>query len=103
MSFSQSKNVLGDTTFITAEYGKPFTKDGLGNRFKKWCEAAGVHGKTAHGIRKYVGINAALSHATAKQIQELLGHSSITEAKTYIQQANRLTLSDEGFSAAFPS
>ncbi len=62
-----------------------------------------MHGKTAHAIRKYVGINAALNHTTAKQIHELLGHSSITEAETYIQQANRLTLSDEGFSAAFPS
>lgn len=98
----QSEGILGDPTFLVTEYDKPFSKKGLGQKFKDWCEQAGVQNKTAHGVRKYVGINAALNHATAKQIQEVLGHSSIEEAETYIQQANRIVLADQGFAAAFP-
>jgi integrase len=38
-------------TFPT-DYGKPFTRAGLGQRMRKWCNAAGLPHCSAHGLRK---------------------------------------------------
>jgi integrase len=39
-------------TFLTTAFGKPFTAAGFGNWFREQCDAAGLHGFSAHGLRK---------------------------------------------------
>jgi hypothetical protein len=39
-------------TFLTTAYGKPFSALGFGNRFREWCNKAGVKHCSAHGLRK---------------------------------------------------
>ena len=94
--------ILGETTFLVTEYGKPFKVAGYGNKFRGWMDAASMPKElSSHGIRKLVGINAALNSATAKEIQEVLGHSSIEQGETYVRQANRLKLANTGFAKAW--
>ncbi|MEM7523176.1 MAG: tyrosine-type recombinase/integrase [Pseudomonadota bacterium] len=93
-----SKNILGDTTFLTNAHGKPFASAAaFGNWFRDRCDEAGLAGKSAHRVRKLVGIMAALNDATGKQIQEILGHATQAESETYVREANRFLLADAGF------
>jgi hypothetical protein len=43
---------VGELTFICTASGKPYSKEGFGNEFREWCNAAGIMGKSAHGLRK---------------------------------------------------
>lgn len=93
---------IGETTLLVTEYGQPITKAGFGAWFRKRCMEAGLpDALAAHGLRKLTGIMAAEGGASAKQIQELLGHSTVTEAETYIREANRALIATAGFGAAF--
>jgi integrase len=42
----------GDMTFIVGAAGRRLSKEVFGNIFREWCGAAGVVGKSAHGLRK---------------------------------------------------
>ena len=42
---------VGDLTYLVTEFGKPFTANGFGNKFRDWVEEAGLRGKSAHGVR----------------------------------------------------
>ena len=40
-------------TYLVTEHGKPSTAPGFGNKFRDWCDQAGLHHCSAHGIRKF--------------------------------------------------
>lgn len=82
----------GDVTFLITSHGKPFSVAGFGGRFKSWCEAAGIHGKTAHGIRKGVGGLVADGQGTENEIMALLGHSTHEQASLYTRSATNQSL-----------
>ena len=42
----------GHDTFLTTEYGKPFSSNGFGNKMRDWCNAAGLKQCSSHGLRK---------------------------------------------------
>lgn len=42
----------GNETSLVNEYGRAFTVAGFGNRFRKWCDAAGLNNCSVHGLRK---------------------------------------------------
>jgi integrase len=82
----------GDLTFITTEYGRPFTKQGFGNWFREVCRAAGVVG-TAHGLRKAGARRAAEAGATEAQLNALFGWApGSKESATYTRDANAAKL-----------
>lgn len=94
-------STLGKTTWLETEYGKPFSaKGGLGNKMRQWCDEAGLHGLSAHGIRKATGNTAAERGCTEKEIQEILGVSA-SVAAIYTREADKRVLSNSGFSKAF--
>jgi hypothetical protein len=37
---SIAATTVGNMTFLITEYGKPFTANGFGNKFKDWCRQA---------------------------------------------------------------
>lgn len=40
------------TTFLATAAADSFTANGFGNRFRKWCNEAGLPHCSAHGLRK---------------------------------------------------
>lgn len=42
----------GDTTYLVNDLGAAFTINGLGNKMRDWCDAAGLKHCSAHGLRK---------------------------------------------------
>lgn len=44
--------VSAQMTFLLTQFGKPFTANGFGNKFKDWCRQAGLPHCSAHGVRK---------------------------------------------------
>jgi integrase/recombinase XerD len=81
-------------TFLVTAFGRPFTVNGFGNRFKNWCRQADLPHCTAHGLRRTAAVRLAQNLATSHEIMAVTGHRSLKEAEHYTQGANRRTLAD---------
>jgi integrase len=79
----------GDLTFIAGESRRPLTKESFGNLFRKACRDAGLHNRTAHGLRKAAATRAANAGATDSQLQAIFGWSDSRMASFYTRAANR--------------
>ena len=86
----------GDLAFLVTEYGKPFTAAGFGNWFRTRCNEAGLHGLSAHGVRKAAATRAAENGATAHQLMAMFGWLTLAQAELYTRMAEREELSDAG-------
>ncbi|MDR4307674.1 tyrosine-type recombinase/integrase [Chelatococcus sambhunathii] len=82
----------GDLAFLRTEFGRPFTANGFGNRFRKWCDEAGLKGLSAHGLRKAAAARLADLGATEHQIMAVTGHQTSKEVSRYTKSANRKRL-----------
>lgn len=78
-------------TYLTTQYGAPFTAAGFGNWFRATAKEAGVE-KTAHGLRKAAGRRLAEAGCSAKEIAAVLGHASLTEVERYTRSADQALL-----------
>lgn len=90
-----SRNLLAeveghpDLTYLLTAYGHPFTHGGFGERFRKWCDEAGIS-KSLHGVRKGVSSLLPSSGAGSLELDVLLGHEMDSkETKVYVQNAER--------------
>lgn len=79
---------VGELTFLTTQYGRPFTKESLGNKFREWCDAAKVS-KSAHGIRKLAATVIADNGGSEQELQALFGWTTNTMSAIYTREANR--------------
>ena len=79
-------------TYLVTEWGKPFTAPGFGNKFRDWCNEAGLPHCSAHGIRKYDATLAAENGATEHQLMAMFGWDSPKQAAVYTRKANRAKL-----------
>jgi integrase len=85
----RSKNpVVGVHTFIAKANGQPYSVDGFGRRFAKWCRHAGVEGR-AHGLRKAAATRMAMRGATAHELMWMFGWLTLSEAERYTREADR--------------
>lgn len=83
---------------LLTAYGQRYSEKSLTGMMAHWTKQAGIQpGYTLHGLRKSYGIWLAENGATARQIQDALGHSSTAEAEKYIRQANRKRLVSDAF------
>jgi integrase len=82
----------GDLTFLVNNLNRPFTDAGFGNRFRGWCDQAGLPICTAHGLRKAGATIAANNGATASQLMSIFGWESIKMAETYTRAADQQRL-----------
>jgi len=82
----------GNMTFLVTEFGRPFTADGFGNRFRKWCNEAGLRHCSAHGLRKAGASIAAENGATTHQLMAMFGWKTVKQAEHYTRKANRKLL-----------
>jgi integrase/recombinase XerD len=81
-------------TFLTTEYGKPFSPNGFGNKFRDWCNQAGLAHCSAHGLRKAMATRLAESGATPHEIMAITGHRSLEEVQRYTRKAGKKRLAD---------
>lgn len=87
----------GDLTFIVTSFGKPFTSNGFGNRFRKWCDEAGLPQRcAAHGLRKAGAAIAAENGATTAQLMAIFGWETAKEAERYTKAARRKRMAAQG-------
>lgn len=84
-------------TFLVTEYGKPFTAAGFGNRFRAWCDEAGVKEGSAHGLRKAAATILAENGATEAQLRAIFGwDENSNEPRRYTRAARSKRLAAEG-------
>lgn len=86
----------GHLTFLVTAYGRPFSPAGFGNRFREWCNDAGLPQCSAHGLRKAASVRLAEAGATPHEIMSITGHRSLEEVERYTRAAQRSKLADAG-------
>jgi len=84
----------GSKTFLLTEFGKAFTPNGFGNKFKDWCRQADLPHCSAHGIRKATATALAEHGATAHEIMAVTGHTTLEEAERYTRAASKRRMAD---------
>jgi integrase len=90
--------VVGTTTYLVTNYGKPFTADGFGNWFRDRCNEAGLPHCSAHGVRKASAARAAENGATVHQLMSMFGWLTMHEAQRYTRAAERKRLARDAAS-----
>jgi integrase len=88
------RHATSDLAFLISERGTPFGAASFGNRFRSWCNEAGLKHCAAHGLRKASAVRHALNGATAFELMAWHGWKTIDEAERYVEQANRIRLSE---------
>jgi integrase len=84
---------VGDLAYICGKKGKPLAKEAFGNLFRKAVRAAGIQGKSAHGLRKVGATRAAENGATVAELQSIFGWHGGRMPSLYTEAANRARLS----------
>ncbi len=84
--------VVGASTFLVTEHGKPFSIAGFGNWFRRRCDEADLPHCSAHGVRKASAARAAENGATAHQLMAMFGWLTMREAERYTREAQRKKL-----------
>jgi len=80
--------------FLISGRGKPFGAASFGNKFRSWCNEAGLKHCAAHGLRKASAVRHALNGASAFELMAWHGWKTIGEAQRYVEEANRIRLSE---------
>lgn len=79
----------GDLTFLVNVFGRPFTLDGFGQRFRKWCVKAGLPQCSVHGLRKAAAARLGELGKTELEIMAFTGHTTSKEVGRYTEAARR--------------
>jgi integrase len=79
-------------TYLTTQFGKPFTSAGFGNWFRDQCNAAGLGHCSAHGLRKAAARRLAEAGCTTHEIAAITGHASLREIQRYTKAADQTRL-----------
>jgi integrase len=79
-------------TYLTTQFGKPFTSAGFGNWFREQCDAAGLPHCSAHGLRKAGARRLAEAGCSAHEIAAITGHASLREIVRYTKAADQKRL-----------
>lgn len=82
----------GPLTFLVTEQGKPFTANGFGNKFRDWCNSAGLPHCTSHGLRKAGARQLAERGKSGHEIKAVTGHKHLKEVDRYTEAARQKLL-----------
>lgn len=87
----------GDMTYLVTVQGQPFTINGLGNKMREWCDAAGLNHCSSHGLRKAAAVILAENGATAAELCAIFGWSKLETAEIYIREAQKRRMAGNAF------
>jgi integrase len=94
----------GDLTFLISDHGRSWANgDSFGNRFRDWCQEAGLPHCSPHGLRKAGASIAAENGATESQLMAIYGWSDPKMAALYTRKANRKKLANDAMKLVVPS
>jgi len=79
-------------TFLTNQFGRPFTAGYFGQWFREQCDMAGLRHCTAHGLRKAAARRLAEAGCSTHEIAAITGHASLKEVARYTEAADRKRL-----------
>ncbi len=79
----------GTDSFLITSFGKPFTSNGFGNRFRKWCNEAGLPHCSIHGLRKAAAARLAELGRSEHEIMAITGHKTSKEVIRYTRAASQ--------------
>lgn len=81
----------GTSTFLITKSEKPFTSNGFGNKFRIWCNEAGLPHCSVHGLRKAAASRLAELGCTEQEIMSITGHKTSKEIARYTKAARQKT------------
>lgn len=87
----------GELTYLITSFGRPFTQAGFGNKFREWCDEAGLHHCTAHGLRKAASVKLAEAGAGAPELCAVFGWTKLETAEIYIRDVRKKELAANAF------
>lgn len=90
-------------TFLVSGHGKPYSLAGFGNRFRDWCDRAGLSHCSAHGLRKAGATIAAENGAKPHQLMAIFGWSDIKQAEHYTRKVDQRRLADDSMHLIDPA
>ena len=77
-------------TFLTTEWGGPYSKKAFNTAFRKWCDAAGLPERCVpHGLRKGASKRMADQGCNETEIMSHIGHRTSKEVQRYIRDYDR--------------
>ncbi len=80
---------IGAQAFIVSAAGRPYTPESFGNKFREWCNEAGLPHCSAHGLRKAAAAKLAEAGATTNEIAAVTGHRTLKEVARYTAAASQ--------------
>jgi integrase len=89
-------------TFLSTEWGKPFTAAGFGNWFRDRCDEADLKGFSAHGLRKAGMARFAQAGCSVHQIAAWSGHKTLHEIAHYTRSVEQAALAQEAMDMMIP-
>ncbi|MBO1903986.1 site-specific integrase [Microvirga sp. 3-52] len=93
----------GDLTFLISDHGRHWSSgDSFGNRFRDWCNEAGLPHCSPHGLRKAGATIAAENGATERQLMAIYGWSDPKMAAHYTKKANPKRLTKDAMHLIVP-
>lgn len=86
--------------YLLNDKGRPFASvEALRVRVQRWCEAAGLPGRSSHGIRKAMAQTMAESGASQHQIMAVMAHTQAKTSEVYTRGVQRRILAADGMLA----
>jgi len=70
-------------------YGRPFTSNGFGNKFRDWCNEAGLPQCAVHWLRKAAASRLAELGCTEQEIMSITGQKTSKEIARYTRAASQ--------------
>lgn len=88
--------VIGPS-YILNEKGLPFSSvEALRVRVQRWCKAAGLDGRSSHGVRKAVAELMAEAGSTQHQMMSVMSHKEARTSEVYTKGVERRGLAADG-------
>lgn len=87
-------NLVGTETWLVTEHGVPYSMAGFGNRFRDWCNQAGLHHCSAHGLRKATAARLAELGCSDRHIMAITGHKTAAEVDRYTRGARQRKMAE---------
>jgi len=83
-------------TFLVTEDGQPFEAMAFTKWFRRCCDAAGLSGYSAHGLRKSACRRLAEAGCSANEIAAISGHASLREVERYTRAVDQARTATSG-------
>ena len=79
---------------ILSEWNRPCSRKGFDNKFRQWCDQAGLRHCAAHGLRKATMRRVADLQIPNKGMKSVSGHSKDDEVARYTEAADQERLAN---------